>query len=91
MTQAPAGITGPSRLSKPAWTLVLASLGLFMSALHNTVVTTALPVLRVSLHSSLSSLAWTVGTPGHFRGTRGVLIRCCASDVGDSPPKVRGD
>ena len=70
MTQAPAGITGPSRLPKPAWNTVLASLGLFMSALDNTVVTTALPVLRVSLHSSLSSLAWTVGTPGHFRGTR---------------------
>ena len=78
MTQAPAGITGPNRLSKPAWTLALASLGLFMSALDNTVVTTALPVLRVSLHSSLSSLAWTVGTPGHFRGTRGALIQCCS-------------
>src|SRR6266542_679404 len=60
MTQAPAGITGPSRLPKPAWTLVLASLGLFMSALDNMVVTTALPVLRVSLHSSLSGLEWTV-------------------------------
>jgi len=60
MTQAPAGITGPGRLPKPAWTLVLASLGLFMSALDNMVVTTALPVLRVSLHSSLSGLEWTV-------------------------------
>jgi MFS family permease len=60
MTQAPAGITGPSRLPKPAWTLVLASLGLFMSALDNMVVTTALPVLRVSLHASLSGLEWTV-------------------------------
>ena len=70
MTQAPAGITGPGRLSRPAWTLVLSSLGLFMSALNNTVVTTALPVLRVCLHNSLSSLARTVGTPGHFLGTR---------------------
>jgi EmrB/QacA subfamily drug resistance transporter len=60
MTEAPAGITGPSRLPKPAWTLVLASLGLFMSALDNMVVTTALPVLRVSLHASLSGLEWTV-------------------------------
>ena len=41
MTQAPADITGPGRLPKPAWTLVLASLGLFMSALDNMVVTTA--------------------------------------------------
>jgi EmrB/QacA subfamily drug resistance transporter len=42
------------------WTLVLASLGLFMTALDTLVVTTALPVLRVSLHSSLSNLEWTV-------------------------------
>jgi len=42
------------------WTLVLASLGVFMTALDTLVVTTALPVLRVSLHSSLSDLEWTV-------------------------------
>src|SRR5690349_10683231 len=38
--------------ARPGWTLVLAGLGLFMSALDNMVVTTALPVIRVSLHSS---------------------------------------
>jgi EmrB/QacA subfamily drug resistance transporter len=43
-----------------AWTLVLVSLGLFMAALDTLVVTTALPVLRVSLHTSLSDLEWTV-------------------------------
>ena len=43
-----------------AWTLVLASLGLFMVALDTLVVTTALPVLRVDLHASLSELEWTV-------------------------------
>ena len=43
-----------------AWTLVLASLGVFMTALDTLVVTTALPVLRVDLHSSLSNLEWTV-------------------------------
>jgi MFS family permease len=43
-----------------AWTLVLASLGMFMTALDTLVVTTALPVLRVDLHASLSSLEWTV-------------------------------
>jgi EmrB/QacA subfamily drug resistance transporter len=43
-----------------AWTLVLASLGLFMVALDTLVVTTALPVLRVDLHASLSDLEWTV-------------------------------
>src|SRR5579871_1597931 len=43
-----------------SWTLVLASLGLFMVALDTLVVTTALPVLRVDLHASLSELEWTV-------------------------------
>src|SRR5436309_7113247 len=42
------------------WTVVLASLGVFMTALDTLVVTTSLPVLRVDLHSSLSSLEWTV-------------------------------
>jgi EmrB/QacA subfamily drug resistance transporter len=42
------------------WTLVLASLGLFMTALDNLVVATALPVLRVDLHAGLSALEWTV-------------------------------
>ena len=44
----------------PTWTLVLVSLGLFMTALDTLVVTAALPVLRVSLHTSLSELEWTV-------------------------------
>jgi EmrB/QacA subfamily drug resistance transporter len=47
----------PSRL---IWTLVLASLGVFMAALDTLVVTTALPVLRLDLHASLSDLEWTV-------------------------------
>jgi EmrB/QacA subfamily drug resistance transporter len=42
------------------WTVILASLGVFMTALDTLVVTTSLPVLRVSLHGSLSSLEWTV-------------------------------
>jgi EmrB/QacA subfamily drug resistance transporter len=45
---------------RQAWTLVLASLGLFMTALDTLVVTTALPVLRVDLGASLSDLEWTV-------------------------------
>jgi EmrB/QacA subfamily drug resistance transporter len=44
----------------PTWTLVLASIGVLMTALDTLVVTTSLPVLRVSLHASLSSLEWTV-------------------------------
>ena len=43
-----------------AWTLTIASLGLFMVALDTLVVTTALPVLRVDLGASLPDLEWTV-------------------------------
>jgi EmrB/QacA subfamily drug resistance transporter len=46
--------------ARQGWTLVLASLGLFMAALDTLVVTTALPVLRVDLGASLSELEWTV-------------------------------
>jgi EmrB/QacA subfamily drug resistance transporter len=44
----------------PAWTLVAASLALMMAFLDALVVTTALPTLRASLHSSLANLEWTV-------------------------------
>src|ERR671922_544841 len=50
----------PARTPHKAWTLVLASLGLFMVALDTLVVTTALPVLRVDLGAGLSDLEWTV-------------------------------
>jgi EmrB/QacA subfamily drug resistance transporter len=43
-----------------AWTIVVASLGVFMAALDTLVVTTSLPALRVDLHASLQSLEWTV-------------------------------
>jgi EmrB/QacA subfamily drug resistance transporter len=46
--------------SNKTWTVVLAGLGVFMTALDTLVVTTSLPVLRVDLHASLSSLEWTV-------------------------------
>jgi EmrB/QacA subfamily drug resistance transporter len=46
--------------TRQTWTLVLVSLALFMTALDTLVVTTALPVLRVSLHTNLSDLEWTV-------------------------------
>jgi MFS family permease len=51
-----------ARQSQPrlVWTLVLASLGVFMAALDTLVVTTALPVLRLDLHASLGDLEWTV-------------------------------
>jgi EmrB/QacA subfamily drug resistance transporter len=43
-----------------AWTLVLASLAVFMTALDTLAVTTALPVLRVDLDAGLDGLEWTV-------------------------------
>src|ERR671930_2031192 len=52
--------TPPSTPPRKGWTLVLASLGLFMVALDTLVVTTALPVLRVDLGASLPDLEWTV-------------------------------
>jgi EmrB/QacA subfamily drug resistance transporter len=42
------------------WTLALASLGAFMSALDVVVVATALPTLRTRLGASLSDLEWTI-------------------------------
>jgi EmrB/QacA subfamily drug resistance transporter len=42
------------------WTLVIASLGLFMTALDTLVVTTALPVLRIALKAGVTDLEWTV-------------------------------
>src|SRR5881397_2937025 len=52
--------TGTSASPHQVWTVVLASIGVLMTALDTLVVTTSLPVLRVSLHASLSSLEWTV-------------------------------
>ncbi len=43
-----------------AWTLALAGLGAFMSALDVVVVSTALPTLQTSLGVGLSDLEWTV-------------------------------
>src|SRR4030081_3876967 len=48
------------RAPHQTWTVVLASVGVFMTALDTLVVTTSLPVLRVDLHARLSDLEWTV-------------------------------
>jgi EmrB/QacA subfamily drug resistance transporter len=57
-------MTDPAHTAEAArhktWTLALAGLAAFMTALDTLVVTTALPVLRADLHASLSSLEWTV-------------------------------
>lgn len=46
--------------TRTIWTFVITSVALFMTQLDNLVVTTALPVIRLKLHASLSSLEWTV-------------------------------
>ena len=49
-----------TQASRKTWTLVLASLGVFITSLDVVVVATALPVLRTNLHASLSDLEWTI-------------------------------
>jgi EmrB/QacA subfamily drug resistance transporter len=42
------------------WTFAISSIALFMAALDNLVVTTALPVIRASFKANLSELEWIV-------------------------------
>ena len=46
--------------SNALWTFVITSLALFMVALDNLVVTTALPVIKIDLGASLQDLQWIV-------------------------------
>jgi EmrB/QacA subfamily drug resistance transporter len=46
--------------ARSIWTFAITSIALFMATLDNLVVTTALPVIRNDLHSSLEGLEWTV-------------------------------
>src|SRR6476660_3599733 len=55
MSQAPTAHT-----HRVGWTFAISSIALFMAALDNLVVTTALPVIRQSLHADLSELEWIV-------------------------------
>ena len=48
------------RSSSTAWTFAITAIALFMVALDNLVVTTALPVIRRDLGSSLQDLEWMV-------------------------------
>src|SRR3954470_23507621 len=43
-----------------AWTFAITSIALFMVALDNLVVTTALPVIKADLGASLQDLQWMV-------------------------------
>ena len=42
------------------WTFAISSIALFMAALDNLVVTTALPVIRASFQANLAELEWIV-------------------------------
>jgi EmrB/QacA subfamily drug resistance transporter len=46
--------------ARTVWTFAITSIALFMTALDNLVVTTALPVIRKDLHASIQGLEWTV-------------------------------
>jgi EmrB/QacA subfamily drug resistance transporter len=46
--------------TRTLWAFVLSSIAIFMTALDNLVVTTALPVIRGHLGGSIESLEWTV-------------------------------
>ncbi len=50
----------PSGRQSVAWTFIITSIGLFMVALDNLVVTTALPVIRAKLGAGLAELEWIV-------------------------------
>jgi len=48
------------RPTRVIWTFAISSIALFMAALDNLVVTTALPVIRASFQANLSELEWIV-------------------------------
>jgi EmrB/QacA subfamily drug resistance transporter len=53
-------VTNPAPTHRVGWTFAISSIALFMAALDNLVVTTALPVIRQSLKADLSELEWIV-------------------------------
>ena len=65
LTAAPAGPGPPARperpgRGRPGWTLALAGMGAFISALDIVVVATALPTMQAHLGASLADLEWTI-------------------------------
>jgi EmrB/QacA subfamily drug resistance transporter len=51
---------GDELTPRAMWALAITSIAVFMVTLDNLVVTTAIPVIRVDLHASLSGLQWSV-------------------------------
>jgi hypothetical protein len=64
LIRSPAAMSADVTAGPPhrGWTLLLASMGVFMAALDALVVATALPVLRIELGATRSDLEWTVNT-----------------------------
>ena len=50
----------PASSHRVLWTFAISSIALFMAALDNLVVTTALPVIRASFNANLAELEWIV-------------------------------
>jgi len=50
----------PASNHRVLWTFAISSIALFMAALDNLVVTTALPVIRASFSANLAELEWIV-------------------------------
>ncbi len=50
----------PAPSHRVIWTFAISSIALFMAALDNLVVTTALPVIRASFNANLAELEWIV-------------------------------
>src|SRR5215813_7430161 len=53
-------VTTSTPTHRVGWTFAISSIALFMAALDNLVVTTALPVIRQSFGAGLSELEWIV-------------------------------
>ncbi|WP_027347118.1 DHA2 family efflux MFS transporter permease subunit [Hamadaea tsunoensis] len=49
-----------TRVPRPLWTWIAASVAVFMVSMDNLVVTNALPVIRLKLDAGLEGLEWTV-------------------------------
>jgi EmrB/QacA subfamily drug resistance transporter len=47
-------------MTRTAWTFVITAIAVFMAALDNLVVTTALPVIRADFNATISELEWMV-------------------------------
>jgi EmrB/QacA subfamily drug resistance transporter len=52
--------TTTSSSKRAGWTFAITSTALFMTALDNLVVTTALPTIRRHLHATIGGLEWTI-------------------------------